>query len=218
MNFDLIKAVVELVQQFMEQNEGKSLYTNDLQGFTEWINASCKNNPESEDPSWIGKESGRSSDSIINTLLIRMGRYAKTYSRSIGNSVFSSQDDFIYLIGLKTMGAMTKMELIRHNVHEKSSGILIINRLIRHGWAEQAVSEKDKRTKYIQITEKGLAVLDEHMDEIRRASKIVVGNLAHSEQMLLITILSKLDEFHDSFYRMNLENNDLLDVVYKKLN
>ncbi len=68
MNFDLIKAVVELVQQFMEQNEEKALYSNDLQGFTEWINASCKDNSGPEDPPWIGKDAGRSSDSIINTV------------------------------------------------------------------------------------------------------------------------------------------------------
>lgn len=218
MNFDLIKAVVELVQQFMEQNEDKALYSNDIQGFTEWVNVSCKDNSELEGLSWVGKESGRSSESIINTLLIRMGRYAKTYSRSVGSSVFSSQDDFIYLIGLKMMGPMTKMELIKRNVHEKSSGILVINRLIHNEWAEQTVSQKDKRTKYIQITEKGLAILQKHMDEIRKASKVVVGNLTHSEQMLLIAILSKLDEFHDSFYRMNLKNGNLLDIVYRKLN
>ena len=217
MNFDLIKKVVELVQQFMEQNEDKAIYSDDLQGFTEWFKASDKADSEAEDPAWVGKESGRSSDSIINTLLIRMGRYGKTYSRSIGHSVFSSQDDFIYLINLKTMGAMTKMELIRHNVSEKSSGMLIINRLITNGWAEQTVCLEDKRRKHIQITEKGLAVLKEHMDEIRKASKVVVGNLTHSEQMLLIAILSKLDKFHDSFYRMNLEAGDLLDIAYKRL-
>ncbi|MDQ1859095.1 MarR family winged helix-turn-helix transcriptional regulator [Chryseobacterium sp. WLY505] len=218
MNFDLIKAAVELVQEFMEQNEDQVLYSNNLHGFTQWINASFKDDSDEEDPLWIGKQSGRSSDSIINTLLIRIGRYAKTYSRSIGKSVFSSQDDFIYLISLKTIGAMTKMELIRHNVHEKSAGVLIINRLIRNEWVEQKVSQKDKRTKHIAITEKGIAVLDEHMEEIRKASKVVVGNLTHSEQMLLIAILSKLDEFHDSFYRMNLEAMDLIDVAYKRLN
>lgn len=116
------------------------------------------------------------------------------------------------------MGAMTKMELIRHNLHEKSSGILIINRLIRNGWVKQTVSEKDKREKYIQMTDKGFAVLEEHMSEIRKASRVVVGDLTHSEQMLLIAILSKLDEFHDSFYRMNLEARDLLDAAYKRLN
>jgi len=218
MNFDLIKAVVELVQQFMEQNEDKVRYSNNLQGFTEWINASSKFYSEQEHPDWAGKELGRSSDSIINTLLIRMGRYAKAYSRSIGNSFFSSQDDFIYLISLKTMGSMTKMELIRHNASEKSSGILIINRLITNGWTEYTTSLKDRRIKYIQITEKGLSILDEHMDEIRKASRVVVGKLNFSEKMLLITILSKLDEFHNSFYRMNLKTKDLLDLVYQRLN
>ncbi|MEJ5048742.1 MarR family winged helix-turn-helix transcriptional regulator [Chryseobacterium culicis] len=219
MNFDLIKSVIELVQQFMKQNEGKSLYNNDLKGFTKWINISYKDGFESQDPDWIGKEFGRSSDSVITTLLIRMNRYAKSYSRSvISNSAFSSQDDFIYLINLKVLGTMSKMELIRCNLHEKSSGILIINRLLRNGWAAQTVVQKDKRKKVIQITEKGLAVLANSMDEIRMASKVVAGNLTHPEQMLLIAILSKLDEFHHSFYRMNLESRDLLDLAYKKLN
>lgn len=218
MNFDLIKTVVELVQQFMEQNEGKEIYSNNLHGFMEWFKTSYKAESELRDPTWVGKESGRSSDSIINTLLIRMGRYGKTYSRSIGCSVFSSQDDFIYLINLKTTGAMTKMELIRHNVSEKSSGMLIIKRLISNGWAEQTICLKDKRKKHIQITEKGLAILDQHMEEIRKASRVVVGNLTHSEQMQLIAILSKLDKFHDFFYCMNLEPRDLLDAVYKRLN
>jgi DNA-binding MarR family transcriptional regulator len=219
MNFDLIKAVVELVQQFSEQNEVKAVYSNNLQGFTEWLIASCKSASEQEDPDWREKQLESSSDIIINTLLIRMSRYAKSYSRSsISNSVFTSQDDIIYLISLKMIGAMTKMELIRRNIQEKSSGIVIINRLIRNSWAEQTVTEKDKRTKHIQITEKGLSVLEEHMDEIGKVSKAMVGNLDYSEQKLLIAILSKLDEFHDNFYRMNLEARDLLDNVYKRLN
>ncbi|MDR6369799.1 DNA-binding MarR family transcriptional regulator [Chryseobacterium bernardetii] len=218
MNFDFIKAIVELVQQFTEQNEDGILYSNDLQGFKKWMNDSFKEDSESENPLWIGKQSGRSSDSVINTLLVRIGRYAKMYSRSIGKSFFSSQDDFIYLISLKTMGGMTKMELIKHNASEKSSGVLIINRLIHNQWIEQTVSSKDKRTKHIHITDKGLAVLEEHMDEIRKASKVVAGNLTHAEQMLLITILSKLDEFHYSLYRMNFEVGDLIEAAYKKLN
>ena len=32
MNFDLLKSVLELVHQFIQQNENKALYNNDLQG------------------------------------------------------------------------------------------------------------------------------------------------------------------------------------------
>ncbi|MEF9478906.1 MarR family winged helix-turn-helix transcriptional regulator [Chryseobacterium sp. RRHN12] len=219
MNYDLIKAVVELIKQFADENEEKAIYSNNLQGFIEWIESSHKGNELSEEPGWIGKEMGRSEESVINTLLIRISRYAKSYSKSaINNSGFSSQDDFIYLISLKSMGAMSKMELIRHNVHEKPAGILIINRLLRNGWIEQTVSEKDKRARHIQITEEGLKMLDRHMDEIRKASKMVTGNLSHSEKMLLIAILSKLDEFHYAVYKMNLEAMELLDIAYKRLN
>lgn len=219
MDYNLLKAVVELIQQFAEENRGSALYSNDLQGFIEWINASHKENYLSEEPSWKGKDMGRSSESVINTLLIRIGRYAKSYSKSaINDSMFSSQDDFIYLISLKSMGPMSKIDLIRHNVHEKPAGILIINRLIHNEWVEQAICENDKRKKHIQITQKGLDMLDQHMNKIRKASRIVVGSLTYSEQMLLIGILSKLDEFHSSVYRMNLESRDLLDNAYKKLN
>ncbi|MPT32011.1 MAG: MarR family transcriptional regulator [Chryseobacterium sp.] len=219
MNFDLIKAVVELVRQFMEQNESKALYSNDIHGFTKWMNTCFRNNSELEDPTWIGKESGRSSESVINTLLVRIVRYAKSYSRSIVvNSMFSSQDDFIYLISLNSLGSMSKMDLIRHNVHEKPAGMLVINRLINNGWVEQTVSDKDKRIKLIQITKKGLDILDKHMNEIRKASKVVTANLTHPEQMILISILSKLDEFHYSVYRTDLDATDLLDKAYEKLN
>ncbi|REC50390.1 MarR family winged helix-turn-helix transcriptional regulator [Chryseobacterium pennipullorum] len=219
MNFNLLKPIVELVRQFMEENNGNASYGNDLQGFTEWVNAFRQEDSVSEEPHWLGKEMGRSSDSVINTLLVRMGRYAKSYSRSaMAGSGFSSQDDFIYLISLRSVGAMSKMELIRHNVQEKPAGMLIINRLIHKGWAEQTVSEQDKRIRHIRITEKGLSVLDQHMDEIRKASRAVIGNLTHSEQMLLIALLSKLDYFHYSLYCMNLQAMDLLDAAYKKLN
>ncbi|MPS72342.1 MAG: MarR family transcriptional regulator [Chryseobacterium sp.] len=218
MNFDLIKAVVELVRQFIEQNESKALYSNDIHGFTKWMNTCFSDNSESEDHTWIGKESGRSSESVINTLLVRIVRYAKSYSRSIViNSLFCSQDDFIYLIGLNSLGAMSKMDLIRHNVHEKPAGMLVIDRLIKNGWVEQTTSDKDKRIKLVQITKKGLDILDVHMDEIRKASKVVTADLTHAEQMLLIGILSRLDEFHYSVYRMNLDATDLLDKAYEKL-
>ncbi|MDP9955429.1 DNA-binding MarR family transcriptional regulator [Epilithonimonas hungarica] len=219
MNFDIIKAVVELVRQFMEQNESKALYSNDIHGFTKWMNTCFRNNSELEDHTWIGKESGRSSESVINTLLVRIVRYAKSYSRSIVvNSMFSSQDDFIYLISLNSLGSMSKMDLIRHNVHEKPAGMLVINRLINNGLVEQTISDKDKRIKLIQITKKGLDILDKHMNEIRKASKVVTANLTHPEQMILIGILSKLDEFHYSVYRTDLDATDLLDKAYEKLN
>lgn len=218
MKYKLINDVIDLVRQFELENQNGGVHQYGIEGFRNWL---CKNGEQSdvvEEPMWEGKENGRSPDSVINTFIVHMNRYAKTYSKSaILGSDFSTQEDFIYLINLKAFGVMSKMELIRKNVHDKPAGMQIINRLIHHGWVEQTHSEADKRSKVLQITSKGEEVLEKQMDKIRKASQIVSGNLTHSEKMELIRLLSKLNEFHHAVYSMNPETSQLLDVAYNQL-
>ncbi len=142
-----------------------------------------------------------------------MNRFAKNYSKAaISGSEFSTQEDFIYLINLKAFGEMTKMELIKKNVHEKPVGILIINRLITKGWVVQEESKKDKRSKVIAITNEGLQVLESQMGKIRKATNMVTGNLTETEKTELIRLLSKLNDFHKPIYEMNLDPENLLDI------
>src|SRR5690625_7514741 len=104
-----------------------------------------------------------------------MNRYARLYSKSaIHGSEFSTQEDFIYLINLKARGEMTKMELIKKNVHEKSAGMQIIKRLIDNKWISQRSSEVDKRSKLISITNKGVEVLEKQINKIRQAKTIFI--------------------------------------------
>src|SRR5690606_39709334 len=66
------------------------------------------------------KDKGRSAESVINTLIVHMNRYAKSYSKSaIYGSDFSTQEEFIFLINLKAFGAMSKMELIKKNIRSE---------------------------------------------------------------------------------------------------
>ena len=145
-----------------------------------------------------------------------MNRYAKSYSKSaIYNSDFSTQEDFIYLINLKAFGEMSKMDLIKKNVQEKSVGMNIINRLVHKGWVQQRDSESDKRSKVISISENGLEALENQMDKIRQATSIVTGNLTHIEKMELIRLLHKLNDFHQPIYDENIESEHLLNTAMK---
>lgn len=213
MKYNLIKDLIQLVEEF--ESDTSKLYANDLNGFKRWIYDELKNEADTiEEPDWEGKENGRSPESVINTLIVHMNRYAKTYSKSaMYDSDFSTQEEFIYLINLKAFGAMTKMELIKKNIQEKPAGMQIINRLIQQGWVEQQGSETDKRSKIIQITEKGLKVLELQMDKIRRATQIVTGDLTYPEKMELIRLLNKLDRFHHSIFCRNVSTAELLDRV-----
>lgn len=209
MNYGLIKDILDLVQEFEIETNNNNHFETTVEGFKNWI--STNNNTIVNEPNWEGKENGRSAESVINTLIVHMNRYAKSYSKSaIVGSDFSTQEDFIYLINLKAFGEMSKMDLIKKNVHEKPVGMQIINRLINQGWIEQRNSKTDKRSKVISISETGLQALGNQMDKIRQATSIVTGNLSQKEKMELIRLLNKLDDFHQPIYDRNIDTEDLL--------
>ena len=217
MNFDLVKDTVALLEEF-NLNNTNSDYPSTIEGFKAWIfnQESKKQSTQDTDTDWEGKENGRTAESAISTLLVHLNRYAKTYSKSaISDSDFSTQEDFIYLITLKSFGTMSKIDLIKKNIHDKPVGNLVINRLLKQEWIEQNDSAQDKRIKLIHITEKGLTALENQMEKIRQATKIVSGNLTHSEKIDLIRILNKLDNFHHPIYNKNIDSKDLIEVVYK---
>ncbi|WP_126973952.1 MarR family winged helix-turn-helix transcriptional regulator [Gynurincola endophyticus] len=217
MNYDLIKNVLDLVEDFESAVKREKLYTNDANGFRNWISDNFTTEIEKSEPGWEGKDKGRTAESVISTLIVHLNRYAKTYAKSaIYDSGFSTQEEFVYLINLKAFGVMTKIELIKKNIQDKPTGMQIINRLIKHGWVEQNESEVDKRSKMINITEKGLTVLDQQMIKIRQATQIVAGNLTHQEKMSLIRILNKLNDFHYPIFTDNVDTPELLDSVIKK--
>jgi DNA-binding MarR family transcriptional regulator len=216
MKYDFLIDIVKLLEEFETENSSKKIYPNDIEGFKRWIVANDKHGEISNEPNWEGKENGRSAESVISTLVVHMNRYAKSYSKSaIFGSDFSSQEDFIYLINLKAFGEMTKMDLIKKNVHEKPAGMQIINRLIAQGWVNQTDSEIDKRSKVLKISKKGLQVLENQMDKIRKATQIVTGDLTRNEKMELIRLLSKLNDFHQPIYDKNIGPEFLLSEILK---
>lgn len=216
MKYDILKNVINLLEEFEADIFLGRTYPNDIEGFKRWIVDNYKSDEVNNEPNWEGKEKGRSAESVINTLIVHMNRYAKSYSKSaIFGSNFSTQEDFIYLITLKAFGEMTKMDLIKKNVHEKPAGMQVINRLIAQGWVDQTDSEIDKRSKVLKISNTGLKVLENQMDKIRKATEIVTGDLTRSEKMELIKLLNKLNDFHQPIYDKNIDPEHLLDKALK---
>ena len=213
MNYNLVIEILKITEEFELDTTKKNASIDD---FIKWI-AKNKYKEDISEPDWEGKENGRSPESIISTLIITMNRYAKFYSKSIlQGSDFASQEDFIYLINLKALGSMSKMQLIKKNLQDKATGIQIINRLLKNEWIEQKSSIEDKRSHLIQITTKGKEYLELSMQKIRIATNIVAGDLDYQEKMQLIYLLNKLDKFHNKIYFENQTTEDLLENVTNK--
>ncbi len=216
MNYNLVKDTVDLINEF-ELSNTQEQYSNDLEGFKRWVADNAENTTSFGTVNWEGKESGRTIESFINTLIVHMNRYAKNYSKSaIYDSEFTTQEEFIFLIVLRSFGAMSKMDLIKRNIIEKPAGMKLIDRLLKHGWVNQIDCTIDKRSKLISITQKGIDTLDKQMDKIRKATSIVTANLTESEKLQLVRILSKLNDFHHEIYTRNIFPADLLDTVFEE--
>lgn len=191
----------------------------DINGFKKWIADTWKEESVlALHPDWEGKKEGRSPESVIATHIVHMNRFGKIYFKSaIHGSDFSSPDEVIYLIVLKFNKNLTKMNLIKKNVHEKSAGMKIINRLIAKGWVSQSDSKADKRSKVINITRSGLEVLDQWFGKVRQATNLVSGDLTPAEKLELITLLNKLGDFHQQIYDQNPNPENLPDEVSQRI-
>lgn len=157
-------------------------------------------------------ETTRGSEDVrttISKMVYMMYRYARFYTKkAMAHSEINSLDDFALLVTLRTHKNVVKGELIKMFVLEKTTGIEIVNRLIRNGLAKQHDSIEDKRSKKIAITEKGKKELNIIFAEMAKTSEIVTGNLTSEEQVELIRLLTKLDRFHNE-----IVNKEALETI-----
>lgn len=201
MMYNIINELLALVKNY---EEGAINPEDDLSHFLNWFDKQeKKENSIKVEPEWSGKVNGRTADSVINTSIVHLYRYAKIHAkRAIIDSQFATPDEFIYLINLVSGGSMSKTELIKENIHDKPAGTLIIKRLLDKGFIKQESSSIDKRNVIIRITPKGNEELKKSMDKIRTASANVTEPLSSTEKIELIALLQKLEDFH---YTQNFE-------------
>lgn len=217
--FDLL----DLLEQFENQSPGdKDLNTTDFIGF---LNAQFKPEAVKRNAMSGGRDEFLTTDfadnkveTDISILVSVLFRYAKMYTKkALKESNIKTVDEFSFLITLMTHSEMTKQELINLQIMEKTSGIEIINRLIRQEFIEQFDDEKDKRSKLLRITGTGRRELMMILPRMNMVSKIVVGTLTAEEQNILTYLLRKLDHFHNDIY-MNDKEKDLEIIVQKTKN
>ena len=201
MSYSLLQKLVVRLEEFENENKD-TLKSDDIQLFANWLYLKVAKGESAVEPVWEGKKEGRTADSILNSLLLHLSRYAKHYSKmAIQDSNFRTIDEVIFLLNLLHSGPMGKVQLVDLNVLDKTTGIQIINRLLQQKFVEEYVNEQDRRAKIIRITEYGSKALAEVMSKVRKASQIVSGNINETEKFELITLLQKLELHHQSTFK-----------------
>ena len=210
--YDLLKELLPYIEKYELRDKQEVL--SPVADFSAWLQKEMARDTRIKDTRAGTENTERTHHSedvrtTISKMVYMMYRYARFYTKkAMVNSEINSLDDFALLVTLRTHKRVIKGELIKMFVLEKTTGIEIVNRLIRNGLAKQEDSEEDKRNKKIAITEKGKNELNIIFAEMAKTSEIVTGNLEDEEQLEFIRLLTKLDRFHH-----DLVNNEALEDI-----
>lgn len=133
--------------------------------------------------------------------LTKAFRFFRIYvKKAFETTPLLSFDDYVSLVYLAERGSMTKTHLIETTINEKTSGMLVIQRLIDRGFVIQTDNAEDKRSRCITLTDSGMAILNAIQPAMNQACILMMGDLSEAEQTHLAVLLKRLFTFHEPLF------------------
>jgi DNA-binding MarR family transcriptional regulator len=193
MNIHLLRTLLDYMEQYEQETTREHA---NIAHFADWLSKATM--PKNDVPQIM---SPQNIDIMLCKWITAMYRYVKVYSRkAFKDTAVGGIDEFVYLMHLFAEGNMSKTTLFEKNIHEKPTGIQIINRLIQQGFIEQTDYVHDKRSKELSITQKGRGALMEALPPANSISQLAVGVLTDAEKGQLFQLLKKLDGFSSAYF------------------
>lgn len=87
-----------------------------------------------------------------------------------------------------------KSEAIYNNLLELSSGVDMMNRLIKRGLLKEFPDEEDRRTKRMRITSKGAKAVEKCKRQLKRMAQMMTADMSRDDMMLCFKLLKGIDE------------------------
>lgn len=218
---EILTALVEHLFDFDSEFQGDKSYT--MGDFLGYLNSrysgqvSAIRNTAGAEEEWVKENADTNTE--ISTLFVFMYRYAVVYfKKALKDANINTLDEFSFLITLMTYPSLTKTELIQKLIMEKTSGVEVIKRLLKHGLIEEFANPNDKRSVLVAITTKGKEELSLLLPKMGLVGSVVVGNLNPPEVSSLSYLLRKLDYYHNDIFlhHRNLSLEELNSHMNKK--
>lgn len=127
---------------------------------------------------------------VINRLSRLWMFFTMTEMKPLGLTSF---DDFVFLLTVQRIGVIRKKDLIYLHYIEISSGILVIDRLIKKGLLDEKTDEADKRSKNVTITKKGEEVLKAGYVALNKVHHDLYSGLDNESIMDTLKLLDPLE-------------------------
>ena len=78
--------------------------------------------------------------------------------KALEKTPLQTLEEFTYLATL-LQSPMTKTQLINQHIQEKTTGMAVIQRLIKQNWVKQSENTADGRSQIVEITAEGRTIL-----------------------------------------------------------
>jgi DNA-binding MarR family transcriptional regulator len=105
----------------------------------------------------------------------------------------SGFEDFAFLNSVYKLEQPRKTDVINTNFIELSSGLLIIDRLIKNGWISEKSDEIDKRSKRLSILPEGKKVLELVYKRMAELNQQCFGDIPDDDLMLCIQLIAPVE-------------------------
>jgi DNA-binding MarR family transcriptional regulator len=140
-------------------------------------------------------------DFLAGFFIGRLGRYAKSYGKSIMvEHGFASSDEFLFLSLISRMDQPTKKEVCMANATELTTGMDMLRRLAKNGLIQETPDERDGRAKRLSLTAQGQAMIERIYTQFEQIPNSVLGDLDVAERRQFIQTLRYLNNYHFQFY------------------
>jgi DNA-binding MarR family transcriptional regulator len=124
-----------------------------------------------------------------------------------GVDKLNNLQDFYFLNSIHHLGECRKTTIIDYNFAELSSGIDVINRLLKLKYIEERVDPDDKRGRLIKATAESEHILKKCYQAMIKVSDIVFWEVGNDEKKLCIQLLKGVEIKHSKLvHKMKLKS------------
>ncbi len=133
----------------------------------------------------------------------RLNRFVRAYSKSIMTEHgFSGPDEFLFLSMIHHMDRPTKKDVCRANAVELTTGVDILRRLMKRGLIEEAIDERDARSKRLSLTDSGRTMVQIVGRQLEQIPHSVLADLSEADRRQFMQTLRYLNNYHFLNYKL----------------
>lgn len=142
--------------------------------------------------------------STVAKLVGRLGAILTTYFKLALKEGDEVELDWFYCLNaIFHQGEARKIDIITYNFLEQTTGIDLLNRLIKAGYISERTDPSDKRAKLVQLTGEGKQLLFRLYGRLYFPAYLLFGEMSGVDIHLIINLLGPIEHKHGKILNDN---------------